>query len=463
VVAPAPYQWALGQALAPSVLEYLRNRAVLPGLFELSPADAALIDDCGGVRELMRANGQLGADVRLLVDDGERHLDAATELASALRCDVYLTPHGATVAYHCESGPVATWDAVAVDRASGAPVAWLVVRPADLASDVPTWFVSVAGRLRQSSGLVSVPLPGGLAFATRTGFAEAAAMAARLVDRHAPVVSGLTTIAVGAELGRFEIGRFNDAASLLGGVEFATLVAASLDVVQPDVQLAIAWPTSEPARIALDRELMRLADALNRTVWVPEQGGCAVVAPEDCPSSFVARDDQGAPGRWRPYRSRLSAAATLRFASGAAASLVPIAVEPDHGVPGLPAQVVRWPEEDQRADTPAYLVLPGSARPGFVALSRTRPELAAGRTVLEVKVRRRRMIDVPATVAAHSGSSAPAMPMGFAEFAGEDLVLPEADIARAVVTKVWWYGEDGQPQLGKLDRGTLADHLAGTR
>jgi hypothetical protein len=436
---------------------------VLPGLFELSPADAGLLDDATAIRSLMRANGQLGADVRLLADDGERYLDQVTEVANALRCEVYLTPHGATVTYHCEPGPVPTWDAVATDRASGAPTQWLLVRPSDLAPDTPTWFVSVAGRLRQSAGLVSVPLPGGLAFATRSAFPAVAAVAARLADRHAPVVPALTTLAVGVELGRFEIGRFNDAGSLLGGVEFATLVSASLDIVEPDVQLAIAWPTRKPARISLDQELMRLADALNRTVWVPEQGGRVVVAPENAPGTFAVQDDRGEPGRWRAYRSRLSAAATLRFTTDAAGNLVPALVESDHGVPGLPAEVVRWPEEDQRADTPAYLVLPGSERDGFVALSRTRPALAAGSRVLEVKVRRRRMIDVPATVAAHAGAGlAPAGPTGFAEFAdfaGEDLLLPAADIARAVVTKVWWYGENGEPQLGKLDRGTLADHL----
>src|SRR5690349_11286535 len=66
ISAPAP---------APSVGEYLRNRTVLPGLFELSPADAGLLDDATAIRSLMRANGQLGADVRLLADDGERYLD----------------------------------------------------------------------------------------------------------------------------------------------------------------------------------------------------------------------------------------------------------------------------------------------------------------------------------------------------------------------------------------------------
>jgi hypothetical protein len=412
----------------------------------------------------MRESGQLGADLRLLVDDGERHLDAATELAEALRCDVYLTPHGTTVGYACDATPnptwdtVATWDAVALDRSTGAPSRWLTVRPSDLPPDTPTWFVSVAGHLRQSAGLVSVPLPDGIAFATRASFPEVAATAARLTDLHAVGAepAAVTTIAVGAELGRFEIRRFSDAGSLLGGVEFATLVAASLDVVRPDVQIALTWPAQPDTRIALDQELMRLADALNRTVWVPDQGGSAVVA--STAATFAALDDRGGPGRWKAYRSRLNAADSLRYSTDADGLLVRRAVDPDdhHGVPGLPEQVVRWPDEDQRADTPAYLVLPGSERSGFVALSRTRPALEAGSKVLEVKVRRRRMIDVPATVAAHfaTGESS-----DFAAFAGEDLVLPAADIARAVVTKVWWYGEDGRPRLGKLDRGTLAEHL----
>ena len=43
----------------------------------------------------IRARGERETDVRLLVDNGERYLTLANDLANTLHCDVYLTPHGA--------------------------------------------------------------------------------------------------------------------------------------------------------------------------------------------------------------------------------------------------------------------------------------------------------------------------------------------------------------------------------
>jgi hypothetical protein len=484
----------------PGLAEYLGQRRALPGLVELSPRHLALLDDCVAVRTVVAASGEPAADLRLLLDDGERYLVAATDLANTLGCDVYLTPHGASVRYERESNPVSgdSWDAVAVDRVTGAPTGWLTVRPADLPPALPTWFVSLRGRLRPATGLVTTALPNGTAFATRASFRTVATVAARLATRADGVLPGLSTVLVGADLGRFEIARFNDAGSLLGGVDFATLVAASLDVLEPDLQLALAWPASSAAGISLDCELMRLADALDRTVWVPAQGAAAVVAREEpvadvTAGAFAALDAGGAPVHWYPYRSRLAVAGDIRYGTDRSGRLVPLAgvdpaalLLPPRVAPARPRievaparprievavarpqvgvapvrpevepsdhEIVHWPEADVRADTPAYLVLPGAQRAGFVALSRTRPPLAAGQQVLEVKLRRRLLIDVPATVAAQG--DAPEL----AAVAGDDLVLPAADLPRAVVTKVWWYGADGQPMLTKLDRGTLADHV----
>src|SRR5690606_22816404 len=167
------------------------------------------------------------------------------------------------------------WDAIAIDTTTGEPSDWLVVRPPDLAAEVPTWFISTRGRLRQSNGLVTVQIPDGLAFATKPTFRDTAFLATRMK----PGMTRLTTIAVTCEQGRFAISRFDVAGALLGGVEFATLVAASLDVIHPDVQLALTWPADDAACAALDVELVRFADALNRTVWVPEPQGAAFVLP----------------------------------------------------------------------------------------------------------------------------------------------------------------------------------------
>src|SRR5690606_14906904 len=69
-----------------------------------------------------------------------------------------------------------------------------------------TWFVSVRGRLRRGHGLVTVALPDGVAFATRATYRDTTHLAARLM----PSYHSLTTVAVNADLGRFEIARFED-------------------------------------------------------------------------------------------------------------------------------------------------------------------------------------------------------------------------------------------------------------
>ena len=284
------------------------------------------------MRAIIARGGDPAADLRLLLDDGERYLVAAVELANTLGCDVYLTSHGTSVRYERQSNPVSgeSWDAVAVDRLTGFPTRWLTVRPTDLPLGLPTWFVSLRGRLRPATGLVTAALPDGTAFATRASFRSVASVAARLADRTDATLPGVSTVLVGADLGRFEIARFHDAGSLLGGVDFATLVAASLDVVEPDVQLALSWPASSPARISLDCELMRLADALDRTVWVPGQGAAAVIAREGTrpgwpAGGFAALDPTGAPSHWYPYRSRLAVAADMRFGTDRTGRLVPLA------------------------------------------------------------------------------------------------------------------------------------------
>src|SRR6185369_256033 len=82
------------------------------------------------------------------------------------------------------------------------------------------------------------------------------------------------------------------------------LISASLDVVHPDVQLALTWPRDATAGTALHAELIRLADALGRTVWVPEPHGAAFVMPGL--GEFIAVDEVGAPSKWRAYPPRLT-------------------------------------------------------------------------------------------------------------------------------------------------------------
>jgi hypothetical protein len=136
----------------------------------------------------------------------------------------------------------------------------------------------------------------------------------------------------------------------------------------------------------------------------------------------------------------------------------------DHGVPGLPNEVVNWPEKGQRADTSSYLVLPDGpladlqvVHRGLVPLVRRKPAIEEGSLVLEIKVRKRKAIDVPATLDRLAG-----MPVvgRLHDFVGLDLLLAEADLPNAVVTKIWRCGPNGKPVVDRLTNATLADALA---
>ncbi len=213
-----------------------------------------------------------------------------------------------------------------------------MVRPLGLPDSVATWFTSVRGRLRQSHGLVTVPLADGIAFATKETYRDTAYLAARIM----PSQNRMTTIAVNAELGRFEITRFDDAGSLLGGVEFATLVSASLDVIHPDVQVALTWPKDAAACTSLNTELMRLADGLNRTVWVPQPQGAAFVLPGF--GEFVAVDEVGAPSRWRAYPSRLNENWTSSYGTDLDGRLAPLGEVSGARFPGVSFVSVPTPQ-----------------------------------------------------------------------------------------------------------------------
>jgi hypothetical protein len=333
----------LEQPKAVSVHDFLAHRRATAHLFDLAPHmdPAAFQPDDGTLGggavgsplyELVRNGGDRQTDVRLLVDSGARHVELARELAKSLRCDVYLTADNAEVRYVREASAVGgdLWDAIAVDRASGEPADWLVVRPPELAAEVPTWFISTRGRLRQSSGLVTVQIPDGLAFATKSTFRDTAFLATRMK----PGTIRATTLAVTADQGRFAISRFDDAGAMLGGIEFATLVAASLDVIHPDVQVALTWPAEDAACAALDVELMRLADGLNRTVWVPQPQGAAFVLP-GC-GEFAAVDEVGGPSTWRAYPPRLASDWRPRFGTDLDGRLVPLGEVAQAAFTGVP-------------------------------------------------------------------------------------------------------------------------------
>jgi len=138
----------------------------------------------------------------------------------------------------------------------------------------------------------------------------------------------------------------------------------------------------------------------------------------------------------------------------------------DHGVPGLPNEVVHWPDKGQRADAPTYLMLSdvdlldqSILQRGYVSLSRKRPAFDNSRQVLEIKVRKRRAIDVPATLNTLSG-----LPVvgRLHDFVGLDLLLSEHDLANAILARIWRHGPSGKPVAEKLDGETLSEALGTT-
>jgi hypothetical protein len=322
-----------------TVQEFIAHYRPMPHMFDLAyHMDPSAFSPDGrsafgaSLASTIRARGERETDVRLLVDNGERYLTLANDLANTLHCDVYLTPHGSHVRYVHESSQLSgdLWEAVAVDTATGEPVEWLVVRPLGLPDGVDAWFTSARGRLRQSNGLVTVALPDGIAFATKTTYRDTAHLATRIM----PNTNRITTVVVNAELGRFEITRFDDAGSLLGGVEFATLVTASLDVIHPDVQVALTWPKDAAMCASLNTELMRLADGLNRTVWVPQPQGAAFVLPGF--GEFIAVDEVGSPSRWRAYPSRLDENWSSHYGTDLDGRLAPLGEVAGARFPGVP-------------------------------------------------------------------------------------------------------------------------------
>jgi hypothetical protein len=131
----------------------------------------------------------------------------------------------------------------------------------------------------------------------------------------------------------------------------------------------------------------------------------------------------------------------------------------EHGIPGLPNDVVNWPGDDERPGTPSYLLLPVRARlvhNGFAELTRVLPSLEPGTRIMEIKMRRPRAIDVPATLE----RLAPLPMIGrLRDLAGYDILVSEQDFGKAVVSKVWRYARDGNLRIDKLNGDTLADLL----
>lgn len=266
-------------------------RRALPFLFDLvSLVDAAgRPADVSRLKDIVHRSVGPGCDIRVLAPDAARHEGALRDLSNALSCDVYLVDE--------QTDLVESYgDVVAVDRASGENANWRVLRPDDVPATRVTWFDRTDGRILARNGLVTLPLPGGLAFASRDTFANMAAFVEAIPVRTASV----TPVAVVIHDGEFAIGWYDGATARLDGDGFAKLVVASIDEIQPHVRLALGWPAGAKESDRVHVQLQRIAEGLDRVVWVPERGCIATgVAGLDEPAAI---DATGAPAAWAAYQ-----------------------------------------------------------------------------------------------------------------------------------------------------------------
>ncbi|MGW0504407.1 hypothetical protein [Micromonospora sp. NPDC003241] len=308
-------------------LDVARHRRV-EGLFDvwLEPrpdgALAALGSDgpaltAKDIADLVRRSGAAGDDVRMLTADGERRASLFREVAAMLGQDVLITPAGADVRHRwLPEEPEAPRDAVAVERAGGNPVDWMVIQPPGLESSLPGWFDLVDGTVQARTGTVALALPGGLALATRADFTARRAAVARL----APGDPDLVTVAVTIRSAGFLVGDYRGTQEILTGPALAAALSA-LPLYGGDLRLWLTWPADPAERVRLAAALAALAEASGATVWTPPVGGTAEIIADS--GDLRALDAGGAPGRWQDHQPDSDCGGAPRYLSTADGRLLP--------------------------------------------------------------------------------------------------------------------------------------------
>jgi hypothetical protein len=119
---------------------------------------------------------------------------------------------------------------------------------------------------------------------------------------------------------------------------------------------------------------------------------------------------------------------------------VPLLLAPTgaaHGVPGLPASVVRWPNARLRANSRYLLVDETTPTRPWLPLTSGKPSPQDGAVLVEVRLERNQAIDVAATasaLAAFPGVRSTAVDL---VASGVELVLPATAFAAVTVRKAW--------------------------
>ncbi|MER7167816.1 hypothetical protein ABT336_17320 [Micromonospora sp. NPDC000207] len=270
------------------------------------PTDPGRPLDARAVAELVRRTGDAADDVRILADDGARHLEVFTEVAGLLGHDVLISPEGADIRHTnapvTETGGDRTdrgtedspLHAVPLHRITRQPMDWLVVQPPDLATPLPGWFAVTEGLVRPRQGIVGLPLPDGLALATRADFVTRRATAARL----GVTAEGLVTVAVTARAGGFLVGNYSGTQEVHSGGQLAALLG-DLPLYGADLRLWLNWPSDPGEQALLVEQAMELAEMTGATVWTPPPGGRAELMDDQ--RDLRALDPAGSATQWQAH------------------------------------------------------------------------------------------------------------------------------------------------------------------
>ncbi|MFI9644096.1 hypothetical protein ACIG87_29270 [Micromonospora sp. NPDC051925] len=354
-----------------------RRHLRIPGLFDLwlepgprgglvVPTEPSSTLDARGIADLVRRSGESADDVRILTGDGARNLDLFSDVAGLLGHDVLVSPDGAEIRHRrradAGAGPL---HAVPLDRVTRRPMDWLVIQPPDLATPLPSWFAVDRGVVRPRTGVVGLPLPAGLALATRADFVTRRATA----HRFASTPDGLITVAVTARSAGFLVGDYGGTQKVHGGEQLAALLG-DLPLYGSDLRLWVTWPSDPQEQQGLAEQAREFAERTGATVWTPPPGGSAELV--DGGHDLRALDPAGSPAEWQAHRPR-SAAGPLALRATPDGLLVPALARPSITVSARLAAPLTAPPSDGRRDpVEGPVTVPAKALPRPVLITEGR-------------------------------------------------------------------------------------------
>ncbi|WP_433534620.1 hypothetical protein ACQPZK_20855 [Micromonospora sp. CA-249363] len=288
--------------------------------------------DAGDLAELVRRTGGAGDDVRILLAGGGRHRAIFDELAALLGRDVLITPAGSEPSWSAVHSAEPTF----VDAVTGRRADWQVVQPPSMATELPGWYDTSDGTVRERTGPVRLPLPGGVMLASRADFVARRAAAATLLAGHAE----LTTIGAVVRSGGFVIGDYTGRHEVADGRRLAASLA-ELPLYGTEVRMWVTWPSDRTEQGRLDHNLRRFAETTGAIVWAPAPDATTEVLDSCRDLSATGRD--GGPSSWRSYVPSL--AGPPRFVSDADGRLSPagavLTISTD-GAPLISVEPGRW-------------------------------------------------------------------------------------------------------------------------